>query len=416
MGKTFIGSEKAIRISRNILVVCQKSKIQDWIEHFEKYYSQEPYFVEVHDLTKKDGIQNFFNLINEVDEPNWIEDELAGEVYGDTPLDPRIPVAVINYELAWRRPELLKLKDFTLILDESSIIQNSKTKACKFIFKMNPTNVILLSGTPCSGKYENLWSQGKLLGWDISEKTFLKHYINFKKIEVAGMPLKIVDKENPYKNQERLKNKLKEHGAVFMKTEEVFDLPAQNFIDIKVQPPKEYNRFLKNSYVKIGDIELIGNTELTKLLYARQLCSQFNKAKLEAFDDLLKSTNDRVVVFYNFNDELVELQEIGLKNERPLSFVNGPNKELSNFEECENGLIFVQYQAGSKGLNLQKANKIIYFGPTLSVENWMQSQKRIHRIGQEQPCFYYKLISGIDEDIYNALERGVDFTDKLFNK
>lgn len=416
MGKTFIGSEKAIHISRNILVVCQKSKIQDWIEHFEKYYSQEPYFVEVHDLTKKDGIQNFFNLINEVDEPNWIEDELAGEVYGDTPLDPRIPVAVINYELAWRRPELLKLKDFTLILDESSIIQNSKTKACKFIFKMNPSNIILLSGTPCSGKYENLWSQGKLLGWDISEKTFLKHYINFKKIEVAGMPLKIVDKENPYKNQERLKNKLKEHGAVFMKTEEVFDLPTQNFIDIKVQPPKEYNRFLKNSYVKIGDIELIGNTELTKLLYARQLCSQFNKAKLEAFDDLLKSTNDRVVVFYNFNDELVELQEIGLKNERPLSFVNGPNKELSNFEECENGLVFVQYQAGSKGLNLQKANKIIYFSPTLSVENWMQSQKRIHRIGQEQPCFYYKLISGIDEDIYNALERGVRYTDKLFNK
>lgn len=393
LGKTFIGSEKAIGLGKNILVVCQKSKVEDWFIHFKEHYGDLYCLNSVIDLTKNKNI----------------------DVYLDRCLNERgFVIGVINYELAWRRPELLKLKDFTLILDESSIIQNSKTKACKFIFKMNPTNVILLSGTPCSGKYENLWSQGKLLGWDISEKTFLKHYVNFKKIEVAGIPLKIVDKDNPYKNQERLKNKLKEHGAVFMKTNEVFDLPTQNFIDIKVQPPKEYNRFLKNSYVKIGDIELIGNTKLTKLLYARQLCSQFNNAKLEAFDDLLKSTNDRVVVFYNFNDELAELQEIGLKNERPLSFVNGPNKELSNFEERENGLIFVQYQAGSKGLNLQKANKIIYFSPTLSVENWMQSQKRIHRIGQEQPCFYYKLISGIDEDIYNALERGVDYTDSLF--
>ena len=46
----------------------------------------------------------------------------------------------------------------------------------------------------------------------------------------------------------------------------------------------------------------------------------------------------------------------------------------------------------------------------------MQSQKRIHRIGQGQPCFYYQLIckGSIEQDIYKALERGVDFTDKLF--
>ena len=393
LGKTYIGSEKAVSFGKNILVVCQKSKIDDWVKHFGFNYMYGYNSVNVYDITNK----SHFEKISE-----YITHNLSLNVF------------VINYDLIWRRKELLQLKDFTLMLDESSLIQNSKTKACKFILKMNPTNIILLSGTPCSGKYENLWSQAHLLGWGISEKLFMKHYINFKKIEAAGMVFKIVDKENPYKNQERLKNKLREHGAVFMKTEEVFDLPSQNFIDIVVSIPKEYPKFLRDSIVKVGDVELIGNTQLTKLLYARQLCSQYNQAKLEAVADLIQSTNDRLVVFYNFNAELEKLKEICIKNERPLSFVNGPVKDLTNFEKCDNGVILVQYQAGSKGLNLQLANKIIYFSPTQSVENWMQSQKRIHRIGQEQPCFYYKLMSGIDIDIYDSIERGVDYTDKLF--
>ena len=38
LGKTFIGSEKAISLHKNILVVCQKSKVEDWINDFVEYY------------------------------------------------------------------------------------------------------------------------------------------------------------------------------------------------------------------------------------------------------------------------------------------------------------------------------------------------------------------------------------------
>ena len=49
LGKTFVGAEKAIRYeSERILVVCQKSKINDWIEHFNTHYS-----LPVFDLSKK---------------------------------------------------------------------------------------------------------------------------------------------------------------------------------------------------------------------------------------------------------------------------------------------------------------------------------------------------------------------------
>ena len=154
-------------------------------------------------------------------------------------------VGVINYELAWRRKELLDLYDFTLMLDESSLIQNQKAKQTKFILKMKPAHVILLSGTPVGGKYENLWTQVHLLGWKISEDLYNRQYVNWTTIDSGGFQHKIVDKEDPYKNIDRLKSKMREHGAIFKKTEECYELPEQVFTHIRLKAPKEYWKFQK---------------------------------------------------------------------------------------------------------------------------------------------------------------------------
>ena len=61
---------------------------------------------------------------------------------------------------------------------------------------------------------------------------------------------------------------------------------------------------MKTGYVKLKDgTELIGDQIFTKRLYARQLCGMYNQDKLEAFKELIQSTNDRVIVFYNFTAE-----------------------------------------------------------------------------------------------------------------
>jgi hypothetical protein len=328
----------------------------------------------------------------------------------------RIKIGVINYELAWRRKDLLKLTGFTLMLDESSLIQNTGAKQSKFILQLHPDNVILLSGTPVGGKYENLWSQLHLLGWNISEKMYKNQYVNWTQIDAGGMKHWIVDKDDPYKNIDRLKRKMREHGAVFMKTEEVFDLPKQIFTKIKVDRSKEYSKFMKDCIVWIDETELVGDTTLTKMLYARQLCGHYNKEKLSAFMDLIQSTEDRVIVFYSFNAELNALKAVCKECDKPVSEVNGHTKDLTAYEEESNSVTLVQYQAGSKGLNLQKCNKIIYFTLPLSSEDFEQSKKRIHRIGQEKTCFYYLMIcrGSIEERILKTLEERKDFTDELF--
>lgn len=212
------------------------------------------------------------------------------------------------------------------------------------------------------------------------------------------------------------KRKMREHGCVFMKSEEVLDLPTQNFIPVNVPESKEYKKFKKSGIIEVNGTRLVGDTTLTKLLYSRMLCGHYNDDKLKAFKDLVESTDDRLIVFYNFNDELKQLQKIAKECNRHWSIISGSVKDLQFYEELNDSITFIQYKAGSMGLNLQKANKIIYFTPPLSSELFEQSKKRIHRIGQEQPCFYYQLTCGIEHRIYDTLAMRRDFTDELFKK
>lgn len=389
-GKTFVGSEKLKELDGRVnLVVCQKSKIDDWVQHLMKNYD-----VLILDLTDKAELKIF-----------CIESERTTKIIG-----------VINYELLFRRPELKTMKFDTLLLDESSLIQNDTAKRTKFILSLQTENVILLSGTPTGGKYENLYSQLKLLGWDISKKTYLNTFVETRLQNVGGgLKIPVVV---GYKNIGRLKRKMREYGCNFLKTSEIFDLPPQTFNEIRISATAEYKKFRKNKIVEIDGQTLIGDTSLTELLYCRQLCGAYNPEKLAAFADLLQSTNDRFIVFYNFNNELDALKSICKSLNRPTSEVNGHVKDLTAFEQCDNAVLFGQYQSAAMGLNLQQANKIIYFTPPLSSELYEQSKKRTHRIGQEKPCFYYQLIckNSVEIDIYKTLSERRDYTDTLFKK
>lgn len=121
LGKTFVGGEKANSYPERIVLVCQKSKIDDWISHFKEHYP-----LTVFDLTNKKQLEEFTGTIGKC-------------------------VGVINYDLVFRRSYFAHISGFTLVLDESSIIQNETAKRSKFILKMQPENVILLSGTPTAG-------------------------------------------------------------------------------------------------------------------------------------------------------------------------------------------------------------------------------------------------------------------------
>ena len=396
------------------LVICQKSKIQDWVDHFRDNYEK----CCVANLSNKKEFEAFINKDLRLGYSGALNLISRKRVNGGIDLTFESPtfIGVINYELAFRRPELATLQNFTLMLDESSLIQNEQAKRTKFILtKLKPKNVILLSGTPTGGKYENLYSQLKLLGWDISKTTYWNTYIEYHFEDFGGFPVRVVD---GYKNVDRLKRKMREYGCHFLKTEDVLDLPEQIFTTVKVPISKEYRKFKKDKVVDVDGTTLVGDNTLTKMLYERQLCSVYSEAKLEAFRDLVVSTEDRLIVFYNFTDEMYQIQSVAREYDRPWALVCGAVKDLTAYENCDNSITFIQYQAGAMGLNLQKSNKIIYYSPPLSSELYEQSKKRTNRIGQERTCYYYNLtVTGsIEERIYDALAMRRDYTEALFEE
>ena len=413
LGKTFVGSEKMKELNTRInLVVCQCSKVPDWIEHFQTYYTRNC----VYDLTNPKTFKFFM-------------EQVQCEV-------PTLMIGVINYELTFRRKILKTLSGFTLMLDESSLIQNENAKRSKFILGLNPDNVILLSGTPTGGKYEKLWSQCRLLGWNISKELFWKQYLETEWVEEDGFWRQ---KITGYKNVDRLKKKLVEHGAVFMTTDDAgIDLPKRNFVPVRTPPAKEYWKFWRERVISINtatlqefeldsdfwgsnesyERELIGDTSLTRRLYARQLCGLYNPNRYKAFRELVESTEDRLIVFYNFTEEMERMKGIVKGMNRPVSIQSGEVKDLGAYNFQSNSVTFIQYQAGARGGNFQKANKIIYFSLPESWELWEQSQKRIHRMGQERPCFYYWMIcpGTVEESIFSTLQMRKDYNDELFRK
>lgn len=369
------------------LVVCQKSKVYDWLDHFKTYYAYN-----VFDLTNKKEYEAFFECGSE-------------------------KVGVINYDIIYRRKELDKLNGFTLMLDESSMIKNETAKRTKYITKMKYDCLILLSGTPTGGKYEELYSQMRMLGWNISKRNFWDKFIIYKMIEMSkGTPK--IPMVFGYKNTELLKAYMFYYGCRFKKTDEVIDLPEQRFVTKFIKTPKQYNKFMKDGIAEVDGKTLVGDTGLSKLLYARQICGSYWDEKLKVLSDMLQETEKRVIIFYNFTNEFNKINNLCKKLKKPVSYVNGEGRQLNFYENESNSVTIIQYQAGSLGLNLQKADTIIYFTPTLSSELFEQSKKRIHRIGQNNNCMYYQLVckDTVEEDIYETLSKRKDYTDALFER
>lgn len=385
LGKTYGGLDRARQFGdAHILIVCQKSKVDDWCDAVRDFLDEEPLNLRL---------------------PKDLENYMSG-LYR---------CGVINYDLLWRRKEyLLKLKNYTMILDESSLIKNPKAQRTKAVMRMKFDHLVLLSGTPCSGKYEELITQCHLLGWKIDPQTYIDFYTNYINIYIPG-------KWNPirkfigYKNVKHLKKRLNEYGADFKLSSDYLSLPVQNFYWSKVNASRDYKTFEKTLVLEKEDGEVVtGDTPLVKLLRLRQLCN--STAKQDALEDMIEGTNDRLVIFYNFNEEKEAIEKIC--EGRPLSYINGEKVDLENYNTYTDSVTLCQYQAGSYGHNLQLANKMIFYSPPLSSEQYEQAQKRIHRIGQKLPCFYWRICTKgtVEEKIYDTLKMRGDYTLKLFKE
>lgn len=383
LGKTLIATEliKGYFGNRTIVILCKKSLREQWREHLKRQYNQ-----------------NSIIMINDD------VDNMKGKV------------TIVNYELARNRKQLLNLKDVILVLDEAQTVKNRTSQIAKFIKKMDYERILLLSGTPTSGKYDDLYNLSYLLGYNINYRTFTNQYCiskRFKAVENRYFR-KIID----FKNIDRLTQKIEKYGGVFLKTEGTIDLPEQTDIIYKVNNTCMYDEFRKERILRVDNELLVGETQMSMFLGLRYLSSALNINKINMVKDLLQCTNDRIIIFYNYNLELSILEKLCIELGRDYTILNSKNHVIESFKQDSTHVLLAQFQTGSEGYNLQMCNKIIYFSLPFSYNLFSQSKKRINRIGQTKACFYYYLLTknSVDNDIFECLKEKRNYSELIFNK
>ena len=127
-----------------------------------------------------------------------------------------------------------------------------------------------------------------------------------------------------------------------------------------------------------------------------------HREKYDALDDIIESTNEPILIAYNFKSDLAELRLM-----YPNAEVIGADSTV--IDRWNSGLIpilFAHPASAGHGLNLQHGgNIIVWFGLTWSLELYQQFNARLHRQGQDKPVrvFHIAARNTADSSVLKAL-------------
>ncbi len=293
-----------------------------------------------------------------------------------------------------------------------------------------------LTGTLVSNSLESVFYQmlfidgGRSLG--ASKTAFLEQYFNQETVAPG------VTKKEPKEGALAAVSSRISRCAYFLKKEEVIelgDLPPKTHVPLRlemsVQQRKYYNDLKKEAIAYIQDLEVTAEQAAAKVMKLRQVCQgfvmdetgqsrSFSNSKIDVLLDMLKTKlwGRKVAVWCTFTHEVDTLcrtlQAAGIGYVRLDGTVTNKktrDQALKLWNTEPRIQVFVgQIQMGI-GITLH-ANECqvpcydcVYMSVDWSYTNWVQSQDRIHRIGQKFACTYTYLLAedSVDWQIYQAL-------------
>lgn len=373
-----------------ILIICILSKLEDWKE----------------DLKKECQIDAI--ILNKGSKKN-----------NETIASNKHTALIINFESAWRAKELLKWVDKStyVIIDESHKIKSVKSSIGKFCMKLKSRTKTkcILTGTPQSRGYIDYYNQLFFIDiFNFPVKMFNEAYCVFDVQQYGGFPFK---KIVGYKNTKDLDRTINDNCVFFKRDIDNDQIPSE--IDVKFKKPSKYDYFRK---VRMYE-EYVADNSSKLFVTMRKMCSgnidkyEVDDQKIKWLEELCEDLSFRLVIFYNFNFEKDKIINLLTKLEIPYSQYNGFEKDLTNFDKHENGVAICQYQSASLGLNsLVKSNVCIMFSPSTNYTDYVQSKKRIDRIGQTKKPLFYNLCckDTVEEKILASIKKGMNFDLKMF--
>lgn len=421
---------------KRVLVVAPNKACEVWEEQ-----------IGIHGISQNFSVFRLNNLssVKVIEKLNKIPK--SGQILSNGPT----LVFIINYEKIWRKgiDSILLKKSFGLdcvICDESHRIKTPRSKCSMYLAKLGKVvpHRYLVTGTPLAENPVDIFAQYKFLDPTIfgtNLGNFRDEYEVIDPIMTARIGHRILDKKNPYKNLDKLREKM--FSCAFY-IESSVELPEQTDIEHKFTMPskteKLYHQVVKEKVAEMNGLWLNSNNVLTTVLRLQQITSGYaavedidtkeqkilnvDHARMEALKSLLEDfpEGEPVVVFARFKKDLKNIhkvcRELGLKS----SEVSGSKDTLKDWKKGQTQVLSIQYSSGSESIDLTRARYCIYYSQTQRLALYKQSRKRIHRPGQTRPVVYYHLLETmekgltIDEKMYHALMTKQDIVKYVMEK
>ena len=327
-----------------------------------------------------------------------------------------------------------------IVVDESSKVKTQGTrrwKALRFMAR-RVEYFLLLTGTPASNSLEDLWAQlylidgGERLGRTM--KQFRERWFNPPPQRRNATKAQEIILQKKHKIKDWAATVIEERIAdvVFtLREEDYADLPPRlyNTIELDFDPvtQRKYKKFEREYILEVSEkleIKAIDGAAITnKLLQlangvvydAEKNEHVFHSIKLDALEELVEETGHKpMLVAYHFKSDLHRLLE--RFPQARLFKDDGKMQDAWNRGEIE--MMLVHPQSAGYGLNLQFGGSVmVWYGPTWSLELYIQMNKRLHRSGQiETVVIHHFVMKGtMDEQAMAALASKNDTQEALLN-
>ena len=330
-----------------------------------------------------------------------------------------------NYELEVTNYESLhKIKgNYDLVvLDEAHSIgafpkPSIRTKLLKQMF-FN-TKLIYLSGTPSSESYSQWYHQF----W-ISKNSPFKEYVNFYKFAKDYVNPNLIyttyGQSNDYSKAKDELIKIKINHLLHKFTQE--DAGFENvivkkniFIEMKPVTYSLINKLKKDKIIQGKNETIIADSGVKLMSKQHQLASGtiiFYSGNTGIIDNskaiyIKENFNGKLAIFYYFKQELEMLLNV---------FGNDATTDLNEFNITDKHFIGQQYSS-AMGINLSKADKLIYLNFGFSGTNFVQSLDRLTiKERKETEVFFILAKNTLDLQILKVIEKKKNFTIKSYEQ
>lgn len=332
-------------------------------------------------------------------------------------------ILIMTYGILRSDIEILKKHLFEyVVLDEAQAIKNRNSQIAKCTYMLQSRYRLALTGTPVENSLDDLFSIFNFLAPGM-----------FNKSQATSDRM----------DQNKVLESLQPFILRRIKEDVLDDLPEKTekiiFCDLKEAHRKAYNE-LKDYYksqlkkkVKKDGINKSKIQVLEALLRLRQaanhpaLVNDFkgDSTKVLILMDRIRelvSSGKKVIIFSQFVKFLTMIRESLESESIGYEYLDGSSRKrdeiVRRFKTCKKtNLFLISIKAGGTGLNLTEADYCFILDPWWNPAVEAQAIDRIHRIGQKNKVFAYKLIAKdtVEDKILELQENKKDLSDSVLS-